>query len=96
MSHALTLSPGGSTFSIAGFKQVYSTQAVESALDELPPILNRMNVYEIEPPDADGARRIAQSIYREIRDARAWGRRFPERLEAPGRFGRFKSPREGQ
>jgi ATP-dependent Lon protease len=47
------------------------------------PILNRMNVYEIEPPDADGARRIAQSIYREIRDAHAWGRRFPERLEAP-------------
>jgi ATP-dependent Lon protease len=47
------------------------------------PILNRMNVYEIEPPDADGARRIAQSIYREIRDAHAWGRGFPERLEVP-------------
>ncbi|MFM1988349.1 MAG: hypothetical protein RJA99_1306 [Pseudomonadota bacterium] len=47
------------------------------------PILNRMNVYEIEPPDADGARRIAESIYREIRDAHAWGRRFPERLAAP-------------
>ena len=47
------------------------------------PILNRMNVYEIEPPDADGARRIAQSIYREIRDAHAWGRRFPEQLAAP-------------
>lgn len=47
------------------------------------PILNRMNVYEIEPPDADGARRIAQSIYREIRDAHAWGRRFPAQLEAP-------------
>lgn len=40
MPHALTLSPGGSTFSIAGFKQVYSTQAVESALDELPPGAN--------------------------------------------------------
>jgi ATP-dependent Lon protease len=47
------------------------------------PILNRMNVYEIEPPDADGARRIAQSIYREIRNAHAWGRRFPEQLDAP-------------
>jgi ATP-dependent Lon protease len=47
------------------------------------PILNRMNVYEIEPPDAEGARRIAQSIYREIRDAHAWGRKFPERLDAP-------------
>jgi ATP-dependent Lon protease len=42
------------------------------------PILNRMNVYGIEPPDAEGARRIAQSIYREIRDSHAWGRRFPE------------------
>jgi len=42
------------------------------------PILNRMNVYEIEPPDAEGARRIAQAIYREIRDSHAWGRRFPE------------------
>jgi ATP-dependent Lon protease len=47
------------------------------------PILNRMNVYEIEPPDADGARRIAQSLYHEIRDAHAWGRRFPEQLAAP-------------
>jgi ATP-dependent Lon protease len=47
------------------------------------PILNRMNVYEIEPPDADGARRIAQTIYREIRDSHTWGRRFPDRLDAP-------------
>src|SRR5215213_11016653 len=31
------------------------------------PILNRMAVYEIAPPDAQGAARIAQSIYREIR-----------------------------
>jgi ATP-dependent Lon protease len=47
------------------------------------PILNRMNVYEIEPPDAQGARRIAQAIYREIRDSHAWGRHFPERLSTP-------------
>ena len=47
------------------------------------PILNRMNVYEIEPPDAEGARRIAQAIYREIREAHAWGRHFPQTLEAP-------------
>jgi ATP-dependent Lon protease len=47
------------------------------------PILNRMNVYEIDPPDADGARRIAQSIYREIRESHAWGRRFPETPSAP-------------
>ena len=47
------------------------------------PILNRMNVYEIDPPDAEGARRIAQSIYREIRESHAWGRRFPETLPGP-------------
>ena len=47
------------------------------------PILNRMNVDEIEPPDPDGARRIAQAIYREIRESHAWGRRFPEALSGP-------------
>jgi ATP-dependent Lon protease len=48
------------------------------------PILNRMNVYEIPAPDRDGARRIAQTIYTEIRDSHAWGARFPEWLdEAP-------------
>ena len=41
------------------------------------PILNRMNVYEIEAPDEDAARRIATAIYREIRDEHDWGRRFP-------------------
>src|SRR6201994_1697359 len=40
------------------------------------PILNRMNVYEIPPPDHDGSRRIAQSIYHEIRSAHGWGQRF--------------------
>jgi ATP-dependent Lon protease len=44
------------------------------------PILNRMNVYEIPPPDRDGARRIAQAIYDEIRCAHNWGLRFPEVL----------------
>ncbi len=43
------------------------------------PILNRMNVYEIEPPDQDGARRIALSIYAEIRGSHDWGRPFPEK-----------------
>jgi len=47
------------------------------------PILNRMNVYEIEPPDIDGSARIATSIYREIRDSHDWGRRFPEQMSAP-------------
>lgn len=47
------------------------------------PILNRMNVYEIPAPDMAGARRIAQRLYREIRDSHAWGARFPEQLEDP-------------
>jgi ATP-dependent Lon protease len=42
------------------------------------PLLNRMNVYEIEPPDASGSARIAHSLYREIRESHDWGRRFPE------------------
>jgi ATP-dependent Lon protease len=42
------------------------------------PILNRMNVYEIEPPDFDGSVRIARAIYREIRADHEWGKRFPE------------------
>jgi len=42
------------------------------------PLLNRMNVYEIEAPDAEGSARIAHAIYRELRDSHDWGRRFPE------------------
>lgn len=42
------------------------------------PLLNRMNVYEIEPPDAAGSARIARSLYREIRESHDWGRCFPE------------------
>lgn len=45
------------------------------------PILNRMNVYEIPAPDAEGARRIAQRLYREIRDSHAWGAQFPEHAD---------------
>jgi ATP-dependent Lon protease len=44
------------------------------------PILNRMNVYEIDPPDAAGSARIATAMYREIRDSHDWGRQFPEAL----------------
>jgi ATP-dependent Lon protease len=47
------------------------------------PILNRMNVYEIDPPDREGAMKIAQSIYAEIRNAHDWGKAFPERMSAP-------------
>jgi ATP-dependent Lon protease len=42
------------------------------------PLLNRMNVYEIDPPDAEGSARIAISLYCEIRESHDWGRRFPE------------------
>lgn len=42
----------------------------DSAIPE--PILNRMNVYEIERPDAEGSRRIALAVYREILDAHRW------------------------
>jgi ATP-dependent Lon protease len=59
------------------------------------PILNRMNVYAIEPPDLDGSRRIAQSIYEELRAEHAWGRAFPPQLgvECLDRLARLK-PRE--
>ena len=59
------------------------------------PILNRMNVYAIEPPDLDGSRRIAQNIYEELRAEHAWGRAFPPQLgsESLERLARFR-PRE--
>lgn len=44
------------------------------------PILNRMNVYEIAPPDEAGARRIGRNVYQQIRAAHSWGARFPEEL----------------
>src|SRR5690349_21210320 len=42
----------------------------DSAIPE--PILNRMNVYVIERADAEGARRIALSVYKEILDQHHW------------------------
>jgi ATP-dependent Lon protease len=42
----------------------------ESTIPE--PILNRMNVYAIDRPDADGAHRIALAVYHEIVDAHHW------------------------
>jgi ATP-dependent Lon protease len=59
------------------------------------PILNRMNVYVIESPDLEGSRRIAQSIYDELRAEHAWGRAFPPQLGADSldRLARLK-PRE--
>jgi ATP-dependent Lon protease len=43
------------------------------------PLLDRLTVYEIEAPDAEGAVRIAANIYREIRNSHDWGKQFPEK-----------------
>jgi ATP-dependent Lon protease len=43
------------------------------------PLLDRLTVYEIEAPDAEGSRAIAISIYSDIRGAHDWGKQFPER-----------------
>ena len=40
------------------------------------PILNRMNVFQIEPPDFDAARQIARNLYASIRGEHGWGGRF--------------------
>ncbi len=42
------------------------------------PLLDRLCVYEIEAPDAEGSARIAHALYREIRESHDWGRGFPE------------------
>ena len=46
----------------------------ERAIPE--PILNRMNVYEVQAPDHDAARTIARRLYAEIRADHEWGQRF--------------------
>ncbi|MDZ5455398.1 AAA family ATPase [Azohydromonas lata] len=40
------------------------------------PILNRMNVFEVQSPDHDAARSIALRLYAGIRATHDWGRRF--------------------
>lgn len=40
------------------------------------PILNRMNVFQIEAPDLAAARQIARQIYQGLRDEHDWGRLF--------------------
>jgi ATP-dependent Lon protease len=40
------------------------------------PILNRMNVFEIETPSFDAARQIARNLYVSIRSEHGWGARF--------------------
>jgi ATP-dependent Lon protease len=44
------------------------------------PILNRVNVFEIDMPDADAARKIANKLYSQIREAHDWGKRFVPEL----------------
>jgi ATP-dependent Lon protease len=47
------------------------------------PILNRMNVYQVEMPDREAARSIARRLYHGIRAEHDWGRRFdPEPADA--------------
>lgn len=48
----------------------------ERAIPE--PILNRVNVHEIERPDAAAARQIALRLHASIRASHDWGRRFDE------------------
>jgi ATP-dependent Lon protease len=53
----------------------------ERAIPE--PILNRVNVYEVQMPDRDAARTIALRLYAGIRSHHHWGQRFaPEPGEA--------------
>lgn len=42
------------------------------------PILNRMNVFEIDAPTHEQARGIARNLYLSIRGEHGWGRRFDE------------------
>ncbi|MES2876833.1 MAG: AAA family ATPase [Pseudomonadota bacterium] len=46
----------------------------ERAIPE--PILNRMNVFVVEPPSPDAARQIARSLYQSIRSEHGWGEHF--------------------
>jgi ATP-dependent Lon protease len=42
------------------------------------PILDRVNVVEVQAPDRDQARAIALRLYAQIRDGHGWGQRFDE------------------
>ena len=46
----------------------------ERAIPE--PILNRMNVFCVQPPDAAAARQIARNLYQSIRGEHDWGQYF--------------------
>ncbi|HMC16500.1 MAG TPA: AAA family ATPase [Albitalea sp.] len=59
------------------------------------PILNRMNVYEVQAPDREAARHIAAKLYRSIRADHDWGSRFEAepRSEVLDRMGEM-APRD--
>jgi ATP-dependent Lon protease len=59
------------------------------------PLLNRMNVHQVDLPDAAAARAIAVRLYARIRAEHDWGQRF-EPQPAPGVLDRLASmaPRE--
>lgn len=40
------------------------------------PLLNRMNVFEVQPPSPEEARRIARNLYQSIRAEHGWGEHF--------------------
>jgi ATP-dependent Lon protease len=46
------------------------------------PILNRMNVFEIDAPSPEAARQIARQLYASIREGHDWGRRLAEEPSA--------------
>ena len=56
--------------------QVIWVATANDARDIPDPILNRMNVYEVQAPDREAARRIATKLYRNIRADHDWGSRF--------------------
>ena len=65
----------------------------EHAIPE--PILNRMNVFEVQAPDRDAARSIALRLYRSIRARHDWGRQFePDPPEAVLERAAQLAPRE--
>jgi ATP-dependent Lon protease len=65
----------------------------ERAIPE--PILNRVNVFEVQMPDRDAARAIALRLYQKLRGSHDWGSRFdPEPAESVlGRMAEL-APRE--
>jgi ATP-dependent Lon protease len=46
------------------------------------PILNRMNVFEVDAPSPEAARQIARQLYASIREGHDWGRRLAEEPSA--------------